>query len=73
MSENFSDPKSVGRLVNTVMAARILGCQPHTLAVKRCRGGGPAFIKTGGSVRYHSQDLQDFIDKNRRRSTSETA
>jgi hypothetical protein len=67
--ENLSDLKTV----STEEAAEILGCRPQTLITKRFRGGGPVFVKNGGSVRYLAKDLRDFINKNRRVTNAEAA
>jgi len=36
----------------------------------RCRGGGPEYVKVGGRVRYHPQDVRDFMRARVRSSTS---
>lgn len=59
------------RLTNEHEAAKILGLAVSTLRRWRWAGMGPKFIKLGSAIRYDPIDLQDFIDRNRRRSTSE--
>lgn len=44
-----------------------------TLRTKRCRGGGPPFIKLGTRVGYVRRDLFEYIAARRRTSTSEAA
>ena len=41
-------------------AARYLGLSPKTLAMKRCSGKGPHFIKRG-RVFYFQQDLDRWL------------
>jgi hypothetical protein len=42
------------------------------LARLRLDGCGPAFIKIGRSVFYDKRDIDNWLDVNRRNSTSET-
>ena len=54
------------RLVNTLEAARILGCAPQTLRISRCTGTlfgrlAPDFLKIGRSVRYRIDRLDTWI------------
>lgn len=58
-------------LVTTAGAARLCGLSPRTLEKLRLAGGGPPFVKLGRAVRYDANDLRDWIDNNRRRSTSD--
>ena len=56
----------------TAEAAEYLGLSASTLAKARCRGDGPPFHKAGKRiVLYSTEDLDDWIAKSRRRSTSE--
>jgi len=59
------------RLLNTREAATLLGVQPKTLHQKRSSGGGPAFIRVGGAIRYHPRDLEEYVRRRRRTSTSD--
>jgi len=59
------------RLVKPAVAAEFLGLTPGTLAKKRMSGEGPRFLKLGGAVRYDSKDLEDYIAKSIRCSTSD--
>ena len=56
--------------IRTKEAAAILGIKSTTLEAWRCRGGGPAFLKMGGAVRYRESDLQAFIESRIRQNTS---
>jgi hypothetical protein len=47
-------------------AADLLGLSFRTLQSWRSRGGGPAFVRLGGGVRYDKCDLNDFIQAGRR-------
>jgi hypothetical protein len=59
-------------LFNEAAAARFLGLQISTLRRWRWAGTGPAFLKLGSAVRYDPNDLQDYIEECRRRSTTPT-
>ena len=52
-------------------AAEYVGLSQHTLNQMRSGGRGPRFLKLGGSIRYDVKDLDAWIDKSRRRSTSD--
>jgi predicted DNA-binding transcriptional regulator AlpA len=52
-------------------AADLLGLAASTLAKMRLSGDGPAFIKMGRRVAYRPDDIQHWLDTNRRLSTSE--
>lgn len=55
----------IEKLHDADSAARILGdVQPQTLAVWRCKGIGPAYIKlTNRLVRYRESDLLAFVER----------
>jgi hypothetical protein len=55
-----SDMLPGGRL-NAKAAARYLGLSPKTLAMMRCQGTGPKFIKRG-RIFYFKSDLDAWID-----------
>lgn len=42
-------------------AARYLDIKPHTLAVWRWKGTGPAFIRVGRRIRYRQADLDAWL------------
>ena len=48
-----------GRL-DTHNAAKYLGLSPKTLAMMRCQGDGPSFIKRG-RIFYYKSDLDQWI------------
>lgn len=48
-----------GRM-DTENAARYLGCSPKTMAMGRCKGTGPRFIKRG-RIFYFRQDLDAWL------------
>jgi len=58
-------------MLDAKAAAALLGVAAQTMARWRCEGGGPPFLKLGGSVRYDVRDLERWIEGQRRRSTSE--
>lgn len=57
--------------LTTEDAARILCCSPTTLATKRCRGGGPKYVKNGAQVVYLPSDIEAYLAENRRENTSQ--
>jgi predicted DNA-binding transcriptional regulator AlpA len=54
-------------------AADLLRLSERTLERHRVAGAGPRFIRLGRAVRYRRRDLLDYIERNARQSTSETA
>lgn len=57
--------------LNTPEAAEYLSISPQFLEAARVKGGGPAFIKVGRSVRYAVADLDAWMASNRRNNTAE--
>lgn len=55
----------------TPEAAAYLGIAPSTLNKTRLSGDGPRFVKLGRSVRYRIEDLDQYLNDNVRRSTSD--
>jgi hypothetical protein len=70
-SSNTPAGEPAAILLTTRQAAIYLSLEPQTLEVWRGRGRGPSFVKIGSLVRYERQELQAFVERNRRRSTSE--
>ncbi len=62
---------SLPTLLKTKDAAGRLGIPKSTLEKLRLSGGGPVFVKCGKSVFYTEQDLTEWINANRRVSTSD--
>jgi len=52
-------------------AAHFLRLKPRTLDDMRCQGPGPKFRKHGGRIVYHLDDLIEWSERSRRRSTSD--
>lgn len=52
-------------------AAEILRLSERVLERYRLTGFGPVYHKLGRRIVYAPRDLQDWLDANRRRSTSE--
>ena len=61
------------QVVNNSDAARHLGLSESTLNKLRLTGGGPIFIKLGRRVLYDVKDLEDWLGRHRRSSTSDQA
>lgn len=51
--------------------ASLLNLSKRTLQAWRGRGCGPRFIKVGRSIRYRSENVQEFVNENVHQSTSE--
>lgn len=59
-------------LVATPAAAEYLGnLKPNTLEIWRIQGTGPAYKKIGRLVRYSLDDLDAYLTKQTRKSTSQ--
>jgi hypothetical protein len=63
---------SNGRRLSTNDAASFLGLSRRTLEKARVSGDGPLFLKLFDRVLYDTHDLEDWMRKRRRRSTSES-
>ncbi len=57
--------------LNTKEAAGWLRLTKNTLEKMRVNGTGPAYRKHGRYVRYHIEDLVDYSNASKRRSTSD--
>jgi hypothetical protein len=73
MSSNIQSPAVVvlpdGRL-SAKNAATYLGLSVKTLAIKRCNGTGPRFVKQG-RVFYFVNDLDEWMRKGTATSTAQ--
>lgn len=58
-------------MLRTEEAARHLGLSASTLAKMRVYGTGPTFFKLGRTVAYRVEDLEAWLQSQRRQSTSE--
>lgn len=63
----------MNKLQSTKTAAERLSCSESTLNHWRVAGCGPSFVKLGRRVMYRDEDLDAFIAKNVRQSTTEAA
>ena len=61
------------RLLTSDEAADLLRLRPATLRAWRCRGAGPPYHKVGDRVRYSRRDLDAWLAKQRRGSTTPAA
>ena len=69
-SNILSEPEYV--LLNEIRVAEILGVSVSLIRQWRAKGVGPNFIKVNKSVRYAPEDVSQFLDKNKRKlSTNE--
>lgn len=67
---HLSDNKDC--LISEDEASNILGCTPRKLQSDRIKGGGIPYIKVGRLVRYHKQDVENYIKNKKRQNTSQT-
>ncbi len=54
-------------------AADYVGCSMKTLAMKRCTGTGPEFVKVGGRIFYYQADLDLWINRHGKLKTTAQA
>ena len=59
------------RYLRTPEAARFLGLSGRTLEKHRTYGTGPRYSKLGGRVVYRIEDLQAWVDRGSKQSTSD--
>jgi len=59
------------KLLKPADAAAFLDLSRSTLAKRRMTGNGPRFVKFGASVRYSLQDLEEYVARSARSSTSD--
>ncbi len=59
------------RYLRTPEAARFLGLSGRTLEKHRTYGTGPRYSKLGGRVVYRVDDLQAWVDRGSKQSTSD--
>ncbi len=57
--------------LNTKETARYLGLRPNTMAKMRVYGTGPAYRKHGRYVMYHIDELNQWSEDHKYRSTSD--
>jgi predicted DNA-binding transcriptional regulator AlpA len=58
-------------MLKTKDAAERCGLAPNTLAILRCRGGGPVFLKIGRAVRYTPEAVDAWLATKARLNTSQ--
>ena len=56
---------------DTIAAAPLLGVKPGTLEVWRYKGIGPQFVKCGSRVIYRLRDINEYLDRQTRKSTAD--
>jgi predicted DNA-binding transcriptional regulator AlpA len=59
------------RYLRTPEAARFVGLSIRTLEKHRTYGTGPRYSKLGGRVVYHLEDLQAWVERGAKVSTSD--
>ncbi len=66
-----TQPQLPPRYLRTPEAARFLGLSGRTLEKHRTYGTGPKYSKIGGRVVYRLEDLQAWVARGDRASTSD--
>lgn len=66
---NINSESSIPALYDEATTARLLGVSRRFLQTARQKGTGPVFIKVGRLVRYRTQDIENWLAKQSRRST----
>jgi len=66
-----AQPQLPPRYLRTPEAARFLGLSGRTLEKHRTYGTGPKYSKIGGRVVYRLEDLQAWVARGDRSSTSD--
>jgi hypothetical protein len=59
--------------LKTAAAAEYLGCTPGTLKTWRAAGAGPRYLGRHRFVRYHVEDLDNYVRNGGSRSLAERA
>ncbi|WP_367268895.1 helix-turn-helix transcriptional regulator [uncultured Brevundimonas sp.] len=59
------------RYLRTAEAAALLRLSPRVLEKHRVHGTGPTYRKVGGTVLYVADELINWVEANRRKSTGE--
>jgi len=62
---------TLSALLSEEEAAPFVGTEPKTLANWRTMGKGPKFIRVGRKVKYHPDDVAEWVAARRVQSTSE--
>ncbi len=59
------------KLLTTKQAADYLGMSTSWMEQKRSKGGGPAYSKIGGKIKYQIESLEEFKQQQLRRHTAD--
>jgi len=68
-SPSAQSPASL--LLTEAQVADRLAISPRTLQMWRYKGGGPRYIKIGSAVRYRPMDVDSWLERQTRASTSD--
>lgn len=66
-----ADVSKIEPVFDSIAAAPLLGVKPGTLALWRFKGVGPRFVKCGKRVIYRLRDINDYLDRQTRKSTAD--
>ena len=59
---DYCNPIEIPKLLNQKQVAEMLCLSVKWCERQRWAGGGPAYRKIGGSVRYHLSDVLEYIN-----------
>ncbi len=59
-------------VLDTAEGAKRAGLGKSTFEKLRLNGGGPTYLKIGRRVLYYAEDIDSWLSKHRRASTSES-
>jgi len=68
----MAEKLEVVSLLDEKTVATQLNCEVKTLQAWRCRGVGVPFVRVGRLIRYKPEDVADYIESRRVRSTSQS-
>jgi len=67
----MTSTNSRSQLLDETAVASLLSLSVRTLQSWRVSGGGPPFFKIGRAVRYNINDIEDWVARRARASTSD--
>lgn len=70
-TQSMRSPDRAITILDAAQAADHVRLSASTLAKLRLQGSGPRFLKLGRSIRYSTEDLDEWLFQNSRHSTSE--
>jgi predicted DNA-binding transcriptional regulator AlpA len=69
VTKTLADQFHIPRPLTESEAAELIGVKPQTMAVWRSKGTGPPYLKTGRSIRYLNEDIKEYLQQRRVRTS----